>query len=288
MFNHLSENKKIRPARFAGQFYSAEPGELRQEIAGYLALASATKLAEPPKMILVPHAGYMYSGPVAARAYNLLTGTDFTRVILLGRSHNASFAGVAADTHQGWQTPLGKVLVDQKFILALARADKDIFLDSAPHQGDHILEAQLPFLQAVLSAKFQIAPLVLGSEETAFSHKLAQALAALIDKKTLVVISSDLAHYPPGRTAQALDQKTLALIAGLDEPALIAHLNGVGRLNIPNLQTLACGGSAILTGMRLAQILKLKPKILGYQNSGDRVPQGKDRVVGYGAVAFFT
>lgn len=259
----------VRPPAVAGQFYPGNAGELRRLVESFLRTA-ATATGPAPKAIIAPHAGYVYSGPVAASAYaRLIPARDvIRRVVLLGPAHFASFDGLAAPRHAAFATPLGIVPVDTDAVGDLcSRLRQVIFLDEA-HAGEHALEVHLPFLQVVL-AGFKIVPLLVGDADP---DEIAEVIEALWDGgATRLVISSDLSHYHDYAGAQALDTATARAIEAL-RPADIGGDQACGRLPVCGL-------------LRAARHHALRVRTLDLRNSGDTAGP-RDRVVGYGAFAF--
>lgn len=235
-------------------------------------MASATAqtggAAAPPKALIVPHAGYIYSGATAALAYAQLASVRSTirRVVLLGPVHRVPVRGLALAGASAFATPLGDVPVDQAAI-ALLSSLPQVVVSPAAHALEHSLEVHLPFLQSVLE-NFSLVPLAVGN---ATPGEVAQVLEALWGgPETLIVISSDLSHFLPYRTAQALDGETAQRILAMDGPLTHAQ---------------ACGGTPINGLLLAAQNHHLKPRLLGLCNSGDTAGD-RSRVVGYAAFAF--
>jgi len=285
-FNQQNEQtnkigQKIRRQSVAGKFYPADKIKLEQMIDDYLGQAQVQKSESPPQIIITPHAGYIYSGKVAAYAYKTLLNTNFERVILLGRSHNAQFNGIAADTNDFWQTPLGKVKIDQEFIDLLP-----VIKNSKPHQNEHSLEVQIPFLIKTLGQDIKIVPLLFGDENINTIQSLADSLEKLVDNKTLIVISTDLSHYPNYSDAINLDNQTIGSILSNDIDEFRNKISELTQLNTSNVSTLACAQPAVETAIILSQKLGFKPELLKYANSGDYFPEQKDQVVGYAAIAY--
>jgi MEMO1 family protein len=260
-----------RPAAVAGTFYPREEAVLRADVARYLAQAHATR-SEPtrlcPKLIVVPHAGYMYSGPIAAHAYALLAPwrDRLTRVVLLGPAHRVAIRGLAVPSVGAFHTPLGAVPLDREAIAAITGLPQ-VGLDDEAHAREHALEVQLPFLQSVLG-RFSLVPLAVG-------HASAVEVAEVLERlwggeETLVVISSDLSHYLPYERARATDATTVDRMLRLD--ATIAHEQ-------------ACGATPINGALRVARARHLVPRLLDLRNSGD-TSGDRSRVVGYGAIVF--
>jgi len=285
--NESFSTEKIRQMAVAGQFYPSDFVELDKMLNGFLQNTSSSAVGVMPQIIIVPHAGYIYSGQVAAFGFKSLQAASFSRAVLIGRSHQHYFEGVAADGNDVWQTPLGRVAVDKDFIAKLTKMDEQIKINSHPHQTEHCLEVEIPFLQKVLGNDIKIVPLLFGDEEIFVAQKLADALAKIIDDKTVVVISSDLSHYPEYAMAKELDQKTIEMILDLDVEKLHQENRKAQEAAWKGVATLACAEPAIVTAMFLAQKMGLKSQLLKYANSGDYFPESKERVVGYAAIAFF-
>ncbi len=265
----------IRPAAVAGSFYPAEPGALRAAVARHLAHAStghdrSVALERPPKLLVVPHAGYVYSGDVAAAAYAPLARWRgrIARVVLLGPVHRVAVRGLAAPTVAAFETPLGRVSIDQAALAGLATLPQVVRAD-APHAREHALEVQLPFLQTVLGDGFTLVPLAVGD---ATPTEVAEVLDRLWGSdETLIVVSSDLSHYLPYAQAQARDRATAQRIM---------HF----ATDIAGDE--ACGAAPLNGALRSARRHGLVPRLLDLRNSGDSTCGERDRVVGYGAIAF--
>jgi AmmeMemoRadiSam system protein B len=261
-----SEN--LRPPAVAGAFYPADPGKLAEWVDGFLCAAKVPSVPAP-KALLAPHAGYVYSGPVAGSAYALLRGrgAGIRRVVLLGPGHRLAPAGLAAPTSSGFATPLGTVPLDRAGIEEAARLPQ-VSVEDRPHALEHSLEVHLPFLQRVLG-EFGLVPLVVGN---ASPPEVAEVLDALWGgAETLVVVSSDLSHYQPYRVAQRIDRATAGAIERLDPDPL-----GPGS---------ACGYAPVGGLLLAARAHGLRAVTLDLRNSGD-TRGARDEVVGYGAWAF--
>ena len=260
-----------RPAAVAGMFYPAEARVLRDQVSQYLqevASAAPARQRGMPKLVVVPHAGYVYSGPVAAHAYALLEPwrERITRVVLLGPTHRVAVRGLAAPSAAAFETPLGAVPIDRAAIDALADLSQVVQSDAA-HAREHSLEVQLPFLQSLLGA-FTLVPLAVGH---ASSVEVAEVIERLWGSdETLVVISSDLSHYLPYAEASRIDAQTVRRVLQFD--ASIAHDE-------------ACGATPLNGALLVAQRRGLVPRLLDLRNSGDTAGD-RSRVVGYGAIAF--
>jgi len=255
----------IRQPAVAGMFYPADPAELSEMLDKMLADATDDEMP-PPKAIIVPHAGYVYSGPVAASAYRRLKplASRIRRVILLGPSHRVPFYGIAACSATEFSTPLGLVPLDRSLIDRLIATHQVTLLDEA-HRMEHSLEVHLPFLQKSLG-NFTLVPLVVGDAR-------AEDVARVLDScwggdETLIVISSDLSHYHDYATAQKMDRATSQAIEGLEPEAI--HYND------------ACGRNPVNGLLQLARQKGLRAKTIDLRNSGDTAGP-RDQVVGYGA-----
>lgn len=260
----------VRQPAVAGAFYPGQGPALASTVVSLLAAARAEMPAPvaAPKALIVPHAGYVYSGLMAARAYAQLAPlrTRVRRVVLLGPVHRVPVRGLALPGTTTFATPLGEIDIDQDAVATLAGL-RQVVVSPAAHALEHSLEVQLPFLQTVLD-DFKLLPLAVGDATPA---EVAQVLEALWGgPETLIVISSDLSHYQPYRCAQAMDRATVDHILPLRGP--LSHEQ-------------ACGGTPISGLLLAAQRHGLQPQLLGLCNSGDTAGD-RLRVVGYAAIAF--
>ncbi len=258
--------QSVRPPAVAGMFYPSSPQALRREVQAFLDQTQPGKWL--PKAIIAPHAGYIYSGPVAASAYALLqpVARNIRRVILLGPVHRVWVNGLALPGVDAFDTPLGRIPIDADAVRQLA-VFPFVERNPAAHALEHSLEVQLPFLQMVLG-DFSLVPLVVGG---ATREQVAKVLETLWGgDETLIVVSSDLSHYLPYATARSTDQTTVDSILHLDNTLSSEQ---------------ACGAHPI-NGLLLACRRKgLHPHLLDLRNSGDTAGD-KQRVVGYAALAF--
>jgi MEMO1 family protein len=251
-------------------FYPGTPAVLSAAVHAYLADAESVPDADDslPKALIVPHAGYVYSGPVAAPAYRRLAAgrASVHRVVLLGPVHRVPIRGLALPAARAFATPLGMVAVDAGAV-AQALESPQVQVSEAAHALEHSLEVQLPFLQTVLD-EFKIVPFAVGDAT-------AEEVAEVIDRlwggpETLIVVSSDLSHYHPYAAARQIDRGTAAAILALDS-------------SLDHEQ--ACGATPINGFALCARRRGLKPELLDLRNSGDTAGD-KSRVVGYAAFAF--
>ncbi len=261
---------QVRPAAVAGMFYPRDARELQREVAELLdGVENLAPRFGHPKALIVPHAGYIYSGPVAARAYDELAAARgiVKRVVLLGPVHRVPVRGLALPGVEAFDTPLGRVPVDAEAVQALAPL-RQVVTSTAAHAMEHSLEVQLPFLQRMLG-EFALVPLAVGDAKPQEVREVIERLWG--GPETLFVISTDLSHYHPYEEARAIDQATLARIASFDTD--INHEE-------------ACGATPLNGFLAAARAHGLSIRLLGANNSGDTAG-GKDRVVGYSAFALY-
>lgn len=261
----------VRHPAVAGLFYPAEPERLRAVLGEYLrAAASSSEGGGPvPKAIIAPHAGYIYSGPVAGTAYARLRPLRgrVTRVVLLGPAHRVWFRGLALPQADRFLTPLGEIALDQEGVARITELPQVRVLEAA-HAQEHSLEVQLPFLQEVLG-DFRLVPLAVGE---ATAQEVGEVIERLWDgPQTLVVVSSDLSHYHDYDTARQRDEATSRAI----EQLRYEDLDGES----------ACGYVPVSGLLYVARRRGLRARTLDLRNSGDTAGP-RDRVVGYGAYAF--
>ncbi|MFM1987257.1 MAG: hypothetical protein RJA99_214 [Pseudomonadota bacterium] len=260
-----------RPAAVAGTFYPAEPAALRAGVDRLLAEAAAAGPApeRPPKLLVVPHAGHVFSGACAARGWALLAPwrDRISRVVLLGPTHRVAVRGLAVPTADAFDTPLGPVSVDRAAIDALAGLPR-VVADDRVHEREHAIEVQLPFLQAVLD-RFAIVPIAVGDVDPADVQAAIERLWG--GDETVIVVSTDLSHYLPDDRARAIDATTVERILRLDDT--IGH-------------HAACGATPLDGALRAARAHGLRPRRLDVRTSAD-AGAGTARVVGYASVGFW-
>lgn len=276
------ETLKAREPVYAGSFYPADKGVLEKKVEVYLKAAESKceKINSPLIGIMVPHAGYEYSGEVAAYAYNQLKGGPYKTVIIIGSSHRMPFRGISIYPSGAWATPLGKVEIDQKTAQALMEQCKSIKVFSPAFEQEHSLEVQLPFLQKTLKS-FKIVPLITGSMEPEDYRMFSDALVKMLrqnPKETLLIVSSDMSHYHTYNKANLMDKSALKEIQSLNTNKLLDGLNN-GEYEL-------CGAQGVIALLMASKTLNADSKTLHYANSGD-VTRDKGRVVGYGSVAFY-
>ena len=258
----------VRPAAVAGTFYPADKARLLAEVQACLDDAPIRATGVPPKLLVVPHAGYVYSGPVAGHAYARLApwAAQLRRVVLLGPAHRVALRGLAVPTVDAVETPLGRVPIDRQAREALDDLPQ-VSRSDRVHATEHALEVQLPFLQAVLGSSFELLPLAVGD---ASRDEVAEVVERLWGgDETLIVVSSDLSHYLPYEDARATDRTTAARIV-----ALATDLDPYE----------ACGAHALNGALAAARRHGLQAELLDLRNSGDTAGDRR-RVVGYAALA---
>jgi MEMO1 family protein len=255
---------KVRPAAVAGRFYPNDTEDLRKTVSALLRDASGVDIKETIRGLVAPHAGYIYSGIVAAAGYRQIS-PSIRRVILIGPSHRFPLKGASIDLVSAYQTPLGDVSLAP---LAFKLCKLPVF-ESAPeaHKMEHSLEVQLPFLQIMLK-DFEIVPILVNSGDP---RALASVLAPYIDNNTLVVASTDLSHYHSNEQAVSLDRLCISAMTNSE----------FSRMPLCE----ACGKQAVMTLMHIAELKNWNAKLIDYKNSGDTAG-GKDNVVGYASIAF--
>ncbi len=263
----------VRPASAAGLFYPQNPDELARLLNTLLLKSRAEKPSGAIKALVAPHAGYSYSGEVAAAGYACLAGSSFDVVAVIGPSHHESFPGASVFTGKAYETPLGLVPVANELGTTLAENSPVLQATWLGHGNEHAVEVQLPFLQSTIG-DFELIPVVIGHQNLRTAVALGMALADILaDSEALVVASSDLSHYHYYDDACALDQKAAALIEGLDENRFAGNLQS-GACQ-------ACGWGAIVAAMVAGKRLGAKKAdVCAYRNSGD-VTGDYGQVVGY-------
>lgn len=256
----------VRPPAVAGAFYPADTARLAADIRGYLDAAQPVDLDFRARILIVPHAGYVYSGPVAATGYQLVEQMeDVRRVVMLGPSHYVWFPGLALPEADLLETPLGTAAVDADAAAQLA-GNLLVAKSTEAHEREHSLEVQLPFLQ-VVAPGIPVVPLLTGDVDPIGT---ADAVEPILDDETLLLVSSDLSHYHNSVVARRLDAETAASIERLDPSAL-------------NRES-ACGRTGVQAALHLAKRSGYRVQLLDLRNSSDTAGP-PDRVVGYGTFA---
>lgn len=262
-------NLSIRRAAVAGQFYPADPGALRRLVRQYLDEAVLPDRLHDVRAVIAPHAGYIYSGPIAGYAFKALATLPQKQwtVFLLGPSHRSYFNGIALGNYAAFRTPLGDAAVAVDRVAAMTK-HSDLFIRGPEaHESEHCLEVEIPFLQVALP-DFQLVPMLFGNVDP---HVAATSLVEFLNEDVLIVVSSDLSHYHSYARARELDQALLgALLTGNQQSVSTGE---------------ACGRAPVVTAMHLAQHERWQPHLLDYRSSGD-TGGDKGQVVGYASVAY--
>lgn len=278
--------ESVRRAAVAGSWYPANPGTLAADVERYLGDAALDAVAGRPRALIAPHAGLIYSGPVAAFAYKPTRNVSYGSIVLVGPSHFVPFGGVSIWADGAWETPLGPVNVDRDLAAALQSECREIVDLPAAHGREHSLEMQLPFIAHLLPG-VPIVPLVMGHQTRETAFQLADAIARVIgareknsnDSNVLIIASSDLSHYENAQVAAAMDRVVLEHVEALDADGLMDALAEEPRH--------ACGGGPMVSVLRAAkQLGATAARVLRYADSGD-VSGDKSAVVGYMAAGLW-
>ncbi len=276
--------KPVREPAVAGQFYPSDPALLAGMVDDLLAAAAGRRTEIAPRLValVAPHAGYAYSGRVAAGAYSLLSRGSFGRVVVLAPSHRIPLRGSSIYARGAYRTPLGLVPVDEEFAeRILSCGGGELVFEPEIHRREHSLEVQLPFLQRALGA-FQLVPIVMGRQDEPHLTRLAEAIAKATAatggaERTLLVASTDLSHYFADEAARALDGVILGHLSRFDADGLYGDL-AAGRCE-------ACGGGPMVATLRAARLLGASAcEVIDYATSGDATGD-RAEVVGYVAAA---
>ena len=276
---------EVRPPAVAGQFYPESASVLKLAIEKFMADALPPQ-TKKPLAIVVPHAGYVYSGQICADGWNQVRGGTYDAVVLLGTNHTApGLRKIALYPDSGFRTPLGTAMVDGDLVAAILAASPDCIADKGPHIREHSVEVQIPFVQ-VLFPQARIVAAIVGEADPNLFNRFGTALAAVLKgRRALIVASSDLSHYPSAADAEIADMKTLEAVATLDPAALHAMIRSQMARRIPNLSTCACGEAPIMAAMVAAKAMGATGgRIVSYAHSGSLPIGERERVVGYGAV----
>lgn len=282
-----------REAQFAGQFYPENKTELTKQLSGLFEGAKTLTKSFAKKQILqaiiVPHAGYVFSGEVAASAYlQIPENTNYKRVFVLASSHRYSFNGAAVYSAGNYKTPLGEIKVDTQLAKELLKSSEIFIENNEAHDNEHSLEVQLPFLQHILGNNFLLVPIILGVHNTETCKKLAGELKSWFFPENLWIISTDFSHYPEYEDACKVDKITATAICSNQTEKLQSVLRDNKSFNINNLATSLCGWTSVFTLLFLTETRDYTFEKILYQNSGDSKKYGsKNRVVGYWSIAVY-
>jgi AmmeMemoRadiSam system protein B/AmmeMemoRadiSam system protein A len=284
LWNSFASGQSREPY-VAGKFYPADKQVLTNYLEELFKEAKVPTFTNRVRAIIVPHAGYVYSGKVAAHGFAVLQNQKkYKNVFLLGGSHVAAFDGASVYVGDAWKTPLGTVPVNKKIAEELRKID--VFkMDNSPHVTEHSLEVEIPFLQYVLKDSFNIVPISIGTHDHRSLKKIASALQSYFTEENLFVISTDLSHYPPYNDAVRMDSLVINSILSGDPEKFASQVAENENSNVPNYLTAICGYSATYVLLHLVKNSgNLTLQKLYYANSGD-VSYDHQRVVGYVAIA---
>jgi AmmeMemoRadiSam system protein B/AmmeMemoRadiSam system protein A len=283
-----TEDSSIRNPVAAGKFYPADSSKLRNAL-NYFFEDAVLSNKERPLAILAPHAGYIYSGQIAADAFNQTRNFDYDIIIILGTNHTvAGFNKISVYERGAFRTPLGDAQIDDNITGQLLKEDNDCVTDIKPHETEHSVETQVPFIQ-YLFPNAKIVPIIIGSNDFQLCTKFGRALAKILkDKKALIVASSDLSHYTNYENAVSTDKSTLDIIKEMNPADIHQELYTKLNSGIPALVTCACGEGPILAAITAVNELGgTNASIISYANTGNTLAGDNNKVVGYGAVAFY-
>jgi len=273
-------NENVKRPNVSGQFYESDPQKLSQEIETFLQRAEVSPYEKHIEIIIAPHAGYIYSAPVAAYGYKAASKGRYTTVVVMAPSHFSAFDGASIWKEGAFETPLGTIEVDKDFAEKLVSLNEKFRFDPEVFQREHALEVQLPFLQKVFS-NFKIVPVILGQPKYEVCEVLANGLKQIIGDRqdVLIVVSTDMSHYHNDSFARAMDQETLAAIKELNAKRLWTRCH-LGKSEL-------CGFVPVTVALLYAKEKGLlNADILRYATSGD-VSRDRNRVVGYASVIFY-
>ncbi len=263
---------KIRKPAVAGMFYPAQPERLKNEVDLLLSVAKPAEIPGTITGLVVPHAGYIYSGRTAAYAFNTLKGENVETAVIISPSHREYFAGTSVFDGDAYETPLGSIPVNKNMVEKITAGSETIFKGSEGHGEEHAVEVQLPFLQRILE-DFSIVPIVMGDQGKFYVDQLAEKIASAADEKTIIIASSDMSHYYSKSIADELDSVVERRIENFDYEGLLNDLT--------DRRCEACGGGPIVAAMKAAALMnKNKSLVLNRSDSGDTSGDNNE-VVGY-------
>lgn len=264
----------VRPPAVAGRFYPGGPEKLHDSVTQYLEDADVTPAPQGVITVVAPHAGYPFSGPTAGHAFRRVRGMRPGRVVLLGPSHHFRFDGLSVYNRGGWETPLGRVAIDETFADQLAATVGNTCPEA--HQPEHALEVELPFLQLALEPGFSIVPVLFGGGADAIHREVADYLAEHLDPGDLIVASTDLSHFLTEKEANRIDRHSLDLVLAGDPEGV--------RRGMTDQTCSMCGAGAVVTAMAVSSQAGASERRLWDYRTSARTSGDYSRVVGYGAV----
>jgi hypothetical protein len=285
-----TDGKRIRPPAVAGLFYPGDPDELRNSVRERLSQAPDVTVHAPVRAILAPHAGHRYCGETMAAAFKSIEGSRFVydTIIMLGACHRVSTKAAAVSSADIWETPLGDVPIDVELARELTQAHERIEYNDAAHAREHSLEVQLPYVIVAAQGKpFRIVPVITNSSDPLDHALIANAITKIAAKrKTLLLVSSDLSHFPSADIAKKVDGAILEATASLKSKKLSERNRSLMSKNYTGLSCTMCGLDAVLMMLRCSDRLGIdSAKVVSYTHSG-MVSGDEDRVVGYGSIVF--
>lgn len=286
----LVYSSNIRKAAVAGQFYPAKKNELNENIKKFFKPVPPQKSADSPIAVIVPHAGYMFSGQTAAYAYKFISNKKIDTAVIIGNSHKFPLNQGAIYSEGGFETPLGIVEINKKLCDKILSNSNMVVKNILPHETEHSIEVQLPFLQYTFG-NIKIVPILLSTFSLNECKQIGEAVAKSIQEMNLtnnviIIASSDMSHYPSWASANMCDSKALKTLEKFDPPALKKTITEIMASNVPDLACVFCSEESVYTAMYAAKALGAgRIRILKYNNSGD-ITGEKKRVVGYSAAAF--
>lgn len=270
----------------AGSFYPDKPESLKMMLESLFARSETVKTYDDVLAIISPHAGYPYSGKVAASAFNQIDpDKEYDNIFILASSHKIMFNGASVYNQGDYITPLGKVKVNRELATELIEKNKILVFNSDAHKAEHSLEVQLPFLQYIMNKDFRIVPIVTGTQNLNDCKKIAAALKPYFNENNLFIISTDFSHYPAYHDAVEVDRRTGDAIVSNSVNKVVDAISENESAGIENLVTSMCGWPAVLSVLYITQEMPdIRLIHVDYQNSGDET-RDKSRVVGYHAIA---
>ncbi|MFB6340528.1 AmmeMemoRadiSam system protein B [Saccharicrinis sp. FJH62] len=290
MYNFKKNNLQIlendrRPV-VAGKFYPSSASELKRDLESIFSESPSYHIEEPLRALIVPHAGYIFSGHVAGSAYKALKKFDApVNIFLIGSSHSMNFGGASIYNKGDYVTPLGKVKVNKELANQLFKTNENITYFPDAHKSEHTLEVQLPFLQMLYGDDLQIVPIIIGTKNKSIIKSIANTLKHYLKSENLFIVSSDFSHYPSYHDATLSDGLIAKSIISNDPEVFLKTKEKVEDMQYDNLVTTICGSSAILTLLYMTEKSNFHYKLFEYKNSGDHVYFGdKTRVVGYWSI----
>ena len=283
-----SQKLKNRDPIAAGSYYPANPAQLISLIDQCMAQAESRKVSGDVAAVLVPHAGYIFSGSVAASSFNQINKEmKFDNIFVIGSSHHVLFDGASIYNQGNYITPLGTVPVNLELANDLIKEHNCFGYYPAAHTEEHSIEVQLPFLQHHFTHEFNILPIVIGTQDIQRCQDIAKALLPYFTPNNLFVISTDFSHYPKYEDAVKVDKKTASAVLANAPEELIRTLETNAREHVPGLLTSMCGWSSVLTLLYMTEHRRdIQVLSIDYKNSGDTEYGDKSRVVGYHSICF--